>query len=288
VLRPFASQPEAVTAYGIASVFCAPKDRKKGYASHMMRLIHHVLSPGSLPPVPPEWGSAPTSHPSCGKKAQFSVLYSDVGDFYKHCGPSPNSPGWCVHSPVSTIWTIESEGINYVDESNDKPELLTEEQCRRVWEIDAQYIRDTFSQLPSSPRARFTFLPNQGVAAFLIRRSAFFLAYSKQFPKYWGISIPHKESSVYATWTLDTDPLQLVVTRLRATPESFPILVRGLAAAACDHGANTTEVWNLDVGLVGVAASLGGKTGPRKDHLPCMAWYGPEDPGQVEWLFNEK
>ena len=80
-----------VTAYGVASVYTPPANRRRGYAQHMMRLVHWLLRPRS-PTVdatfPVEWGAPPDT--SMLQKlgmanATFSVLYSDVGrDFYQN------------------------------------------------------------------------------------------------------------------------------------------------------------------------------------------------------------
>ena len=69
----------------------------------MMRLLHWALAPLSAldnSEFPEEWGMPP-ERPSITSAISFSVLYSDVGEFfYKSCGPTPRSPGWEVITPT--------------------------------------------------------------------------------------------------------------------------------------------------------------------------------------------
>ncbi|KAF8513443.1 hypothetical protein BU17DRAFT_53279 [Hysterangium stoloniferum] len=283
---------EEAVGYGIATVFCGPEYRKRGFTSHMMRLLHYILAPpGSLGVFPEQWGAPPACE-GLGD-ARCSVLYSDVGNFYSRCGPAPLTTGWEIRSPVGTTWTPEH--VTGLEESAEEFEFLSEEECRLLWEDDATYIAEQLSKLPSSSPTRFTFLPSQGVAAFLISRA---LAEEPLLPKVsmdrWGVRLIQTGGPppAYATWTLDmelTKPPVIVVTRLRATPESFPSLLRGLLAEALRINAKAIEVWNLDTGLADVAANMGGKTAARtQDHLSAVAWYGSESQHEVEWAFNEK
>ena len=101
------AEPEEVFGYGIASVYTPPQNRGKGYARHMMSLLHWVLAPySSLPPFQEKWGSLPPSVASCGN-ASFSTLYSDIGpEFYRNCGPDEGSDGWVVREPVERTWIV--------------------------------------------------------------------------------------------------------------------------------------------------------------------------------------
>lgn len=291
------SPPEKVIAYGIASVFCPPENRNKGYASHMMRLLHHILAPAeSLPPFPKEWGTPPPSYPGVGKDARLSMLYSYVGDFYRSCGPSPDTSGWHILGAVGTTWKLKPKDLIYNDVSDESYYFLSKEQCVNLWESDAAYITECMSQLPASPRTRFTCLPNNGVASYFIHRT---LAEAPLHPKHtlehWGVAVRseghEKSPSAYATWTLDmylSKPPSILVTRLRASPDSLPTLLKGLFRVAGQIGADSIEVWNLDTNLVNVAESMGGHTAARDDNFPAVVWYGPEKPNEIEWVFNEK
>ncbi|KAF8576485.1 hypothetical protein K439DRAFT_1640492 [Ramaria rubella] len=292
ITRP-SSPPKEVAAYGIASVFTPPQYRNEGYASHMMRLVHYVLaSPDSLPPFPQEWGAPPPSYASVYGDACFSVLYSDVGDFYKQCGPTPDTSGWHIYSPISTMWKFNPKAPSAASATLKKFDFLTEEQCIALWETDSAYIADCLSKTSTSSHTSITFLPNDGVAAFLLHRVHAEAPLNPNHPlKHFGVSIPDNDGPTYATWTLDMDlstPPVIVVTRLRATPQTLPTLLEALMMEARKLGASAVETWNLPGELADVAVSLGSTTVVRSDHLPALAWYGSGPSGEVEWAFNEK
>ncbi|GJJ11428.1 hypothetical protein Clacol_005661 [Clathrus columnatus] len=292
---------ETHIGYGIASVFCAPEHRRKGYASHMMRLLHHVLAPPSaLPEFPVEWGAPPPSIYPGVRDAQLSVLFSDIGDFYAQCGPTPTKPGWIIKDPISTIWKMDFiTGI--VSKSIDIPfEWLTEDKCKELWDLDSAYIKEEFSSMAVSIETLdspgFTFLPSDGVAGYLLQRvlcEAPLIPENKEM-KHFGVRMITKEehvSSIYATWTLDMELSErpvITLTRLRSTAQYFPALMIQLMREASRINAKSIEVWNLPSGLVDIATNMGGRTKPRVDHLPAVTWYGPEDMQNVKWRFNEK
>ncbi|KIJ55603.1 hypothetical protein M422DRAFT_199885 [Sphaerobolus stellatus SS14] len=292
VIRPSGALEEVV-GYGIASVYCDPEQRGKGFASHMMRLLHHVLAPAeSLPPFPSSWGAPPERHPGVGD-ALLSVLYSDVGHrFYELCGPAPDIPGWIVHKPISTVWHLDyMTGVS--QQPGDKIEWLNKEACEALWEEDAEYIKEQLSQPSNDDLIRFTFLPNDGIAGYLLERVLAEAPLTPQQPlEYWGVKVTHKDGSqAYATWTLDLElakPPNLVITRLKSTPDMFPSLMKALLTEATRLSSKAIEVWNLEQALIDIAANMGGKTTSRTEHLPAVAWYVRENLEKLEWIFNEK
>ncbi|KAI5121874.1 hypothetical protein M0805_001082 [Coniferiporia weirii] len=298
VRYPNSASPEEVIGYGIASVFTPLRNRRKGYARVMMSLLHWVIAPRALlPPFPKQWGAPPPEPADCGN-AKFSVLYSDIGpDFYKSASPSEESEGWVVRDPVSTIWDVPKDTSD-VDstESETSVEWLTEDTCKRIWSQDAELMRTGpgFGHTDTTSRTTFTFLPDAGVSAFLVRRTMFFIpGQTYEIPTKWGVALHNEHNdrdTTFATWTLDvrSPPPTLIVTRLRASEETFPRLVSCLLLAARESGMERVEVWNLPKELQKTASSLGAKTEPRDEHLNAFKWYGPEKSNDLEWLFNEK
>src|ERR1700761_4810629 len=94
--------------YAVASVLTPPQYRHKGYASHMMRLVHWAITPEEMLKsslFPKQWGTPPKRSPTLlsGLPVLFSVLYSDVGDtFYANCGPTGVGGGWQPTNSVAT------------------------------------------------------------------------------------------------------------------------------------------------------------------------------------------
>ncbi|THH08245.1 hypothetical protein EW145_g2828 [Phellinidium pouzarii] len=298
IKRPDSTSSEEVFGYGIASVFTPPQHRKKGHAGRMMRLLHWVLAPKDvLPPFPEGWGTPPSGHVCCGN-AKFSVLYSDIGPgFYKSAGPDEKSEGWIVRDPVSTIWDVPKDAPNEIPaQPAASVKWLTVDACEAIWDQDVALMKADLAST-DTPRTVFTFLPDAGVSAYLVRRTIFFISGHSlyELPTKWGItlqSIQKDEHSVTtsATWTLDVrpPPPTLIVTRLRTTKESFPQLVFCMLSAARESQMERVEVWNLPMELQEIASSLGGKTLVRDEHLNAFKWYGPEKSEDLEWAFNEK
>jgi hypothetical protein len=106
------------TGYGIASVFTPPDKSGKGYAKHMMRLLHWVLArpDARASQFPEAWGEAPASVEGF-MNASVSVLYSDVGtDFYASCGFLPGThDGWTVAPRAATSWKVSAGSQTRLD-----------------------------------------------------------------------------------------------------------------------------------------------------------------------------
>ncbi|TDL23742.1 hypothetical protein BD410DRAFT_148445 [Rickenella mellea] len=281
--------PDESICYSITSVFTPPANRRKGYARHMMRLLHWVLAPrdiSSLPSFPSSWGLPPPEVPGFGN-ASFSALYSDVGEFYQSAGPAGTDGGWVICDPIATTWEVArggtpsptSNGLRWLDEVG---------VCD-IWTNDVELIRSDMAIF--TPRKNlFTMLPN-AVGAFPIRRAEFYLqGQPDKLPSKWGVSTPDAFGQcTFATWTVDVcTPPTLVLTRLRATPTSFPSVLTAIFEAAREYGAENVEVWNLPKELEEFAHSVGGNTVTKNEQLNCFKWYGPERGGDVQWLFNEK
>ncbi|KAH7883910.1 hypothetical protein F5I97DRAFT_1930127 [Phlebopus sp. FC_14] len=292
--------PTSATCYGIACVFTPPAKRGKGYASHMMRLLHWVISGRTaeynLPGFPAEWGAPPPEVHEAGN-GLFSVLYSDVGEnFYKQAGPGlEKGGGWEARGPISTTWKISSEG----QQSEEGWSWLKHEDLDALWAKDVELITRGLQNLPlssstyytESPTALVTYLPDKGVGSFHIFRSMF-CSEDVVSMDIWGVEKSSKttDQPTYATWSVDVRPLPptLIVTRISATEAEFPGLLAKIQEAARKSGIGRMEVWNLPHHLMKAAAEKGGKTFERKEHLPAIKWYGKGTTRDIEWSFNEK
>ena len=293
------SHPSSVVAYAIASVFTPHRHRRKGYASHLMRLLHFVLAdPALLPPFPvASWGEPPTIPPNARfpyATAIASALYSDVGaTFYRLCGPglatdaAASDRAWIVHDPFSTLWPVADP-----ETLSDDVRWMPERALWDVWDRDAAAIRREICGAgddDDDDDEAFAFTPTDGVARFLLERSRYAIP-PVAGEVMWGAQIAMPACPHFATWALDpgrSGPSTLVITRLRASPSTLGKLLNAARKVAVDLGLEQIEVWNLDPGLQRCAEELGGRTARRggDDHLPSLAWYRG---GEVVWKFNEK
>ncbi|EJD43714.1 hypothetical protein AURDEDRAFT_88553 [Auricularia subglabra TFB-10046 SS5] len=294
VITPGETVPNEETLFGVASVYTPPRHRRKGAARRMMRLLHRVLAPPeSLPPFPSTWGTPPPQLPEGHKFGMGSVLYSDVGGgFYSICGPTEDTRGWEVDSPVGTIWDVSKAKQLFADSGTREKTatVLALGDLDAIWEQDAALMRAELAA-SAGAGAALTYVPWRGVGAFQVHRNAYFLeTQGKAALKDWGARVPAETDELaYATWTMDVelDMKTLIFTRIRAkSPDQFRALLYTAVQTASSNGLRFVETWNLSEHLLGVAAELGGMTETRKEHLNSIAWYGPGD--SVKWLSNEK
>ncbi|KAL0060884.1 hypothetical protein AAF712_012348 [Marasmius tenuissimus] len=296
ILERNAASPKEVTCYGIASVFTPPSERGKGYARHMTRLLHWVLSQsGSLPPssFPEEWGSPPPRVESAGNGC-FSALWSDVGHFYQNCGPfGQKGGGWRVKDAKSTIWEVEQvTDDDPADIARTRWDWLNEDTVEHIWRDDVDVIRAELASLgPNQDKTFFTFLPSLGVESF--QREKLKFLWEKEGITQWGVTVHRSEESLgipdFATWTVllsGPTPRTLLITRLRAHGDTFPIILSRAVEVAKKHDLQRIEVWNLAEQLQRSGAP--GATFVRDDHLPAVQWYGSANEGELVWLNNEK
>ncbi|KAJ7293898.1 hypothetical protein C8J57DRAFT_1270299 [Mycena rebaudengoi] len=287
---------EDVVGYAIAAVFTPPEHRGKGYAHHMMRLLHWVLADEALLPAgdfPAAWGAPPLRLPGPAQ-ARFSVLYSDVGDgFYSACGPVPGAQeGWVIRGTTTTVWDVASAKPPAVaSDSLSQWTSLDEAGVSKLWNEDAERMQRDIKH--GDAGLSFAFLPTHGVAAFQYRRLHFLLDRLLKPPvTAWGaVSSTNVSASAFATWTVDPippAPSTLSVTRLRADTDVFPDLVGHMLGVAKTHNLQRVEVWNLPVKLEALARTLGARTFERKENLPAFKWYGVESEEDVTWAFNER
>ncbi|ESK97734.1 hypothetical protein Moror_17441 [Moniliophthora roreri MCA 2997] len=280
---------EEVTCYGIASVFTPPQHRGRGYARHMMSLLHWVIASDEYLQslrFPEHWGEPPIRVPSFNN-ARFSALYSDVGSFYEKCSPAENESGWIIRDPKKTIWNVQILLDRLGHTTEDIPsEWLNLDNVNTVWEGDIARIREEFASSPQKPV--FSFLPTGGVENF--QRMRLESIWRKESVREWGFVLAGSELD-FTTWAVElreSKPRILILTRLRAGESSLPTLLYKSAVTAGKHDISQIEVWNLNENLESQAESLGGVTSVRGNHLPAFKWYGKEKAESVTWAHNEK
>jgi hypothetical protein len=297
VLEPSQSGVKEVTAYGIASVYTPEQNRRRGYAQHMMRLVHWVIANEafrSSHPFPPAWGAAPTVPVGLGDGV-FSVLYSDVGPkFYAGCGEADASgAGWQVSGPVSSIIPVIS-GSSITDDAG-KWRILNPEECKAAWREDIGLMKKDVEHIAGNHAGHIiaAMLPTQGVAACQIFRTMD--PTTGELPSQrWGVHLDESSSPspTFATWgwELRATPKSMVVTRLRAPDvPHFQNLLQQLVRTAADAAVEQVEIWNVPEEFRASVATAGGKTFERDDHLPSIKYYDSSaDAERVHFAFNEK
>ncbi|KAF4610659.1 hypothetical protein D9613_006788 [Agrocybe pediades] len=282
VVHQTSGKGQPCTGYGIASVFTPVRNRGKGYAKHMMRLLHWVLAKreylDQLEWPSEEWGEKPIvsrteQEGSHGGDALFSALWSDVGpEFYARCGTGIREEGgWQVQDPHILIWNV---GDAHSSTVSGEWEWLNEQEVHDLWKEESERMKlELEERARESQTSICTFLPDNGVADFLIDRKRMGWMRMEHVPEYWGIRHSTARLDQFATWTIERrkdGSWVMVITRLRGDAEA--IIQAIIAGFAKKHGVSAIECWGV------------GDT-ERDDHLPCFKWYGPE---RSTLCFNEK
>ncbi|KAJ9097609.1 hypothetical protein QFC21_004643 [Naganishia friedmannii] len=116
-------QVRDATSYVITSVVTPSHHRKKGYATHMLSLLHYALAIPSptLPPFPEQEFGQPPAPEHAPRDATYSTLWSDVGrDFYRtiRIGRGEGSrEGWVVGADQEVRYELSPAKENVVDTS---------------------------------------------------------------------------------------------------------------------------------------------------------------------------
>ncbi|KAL1746774.1 hypothetical protein HDZ31DRAFT_61839 [Schizophyllum fasciatum] len=287
--RYFDGELRSVACYNVGFVFTPEEKRQKGYAKHMLRLLHWVLADERfLKDFPEKWGAPPKRVPSAGR-GYFSALYSVIGtEFYKSCGDTLSSSGWVAKDAWSTIWEVEG-AAGHASRPTSDWRLLDDKEVADVWEQDVPLMERDLVELGRSLRKPVAcFLPNQGTAAFQLDRVRFSPPYRPFLVESWGIVLTI-DGLNYATWTVDVRPpatKSLLFTRLRAhSTAHFKDLMGAVLWFAKENCFTKVEAWNLPPSLVIAAQEVSGVTTARDTNFPSFKAYAEDD---VEWVFNEK
>ncbi|KAJ7077205.1 hypothetical protein C8R43DRAFT_1092947 [Mycena crocata] len=286
------SEPESVTCYGVATVYTSPLHRGNGFAQHMMRLLHWVIADEKLlPPTrfPTQWGAPPPRVQGAGD-GHFSALWSDVGDFYHKCGPVRGTDdGWEVKKSECTTTAWEVLQVQPAIPNVEGWTWLDERGVSDLWDRDADMTKKHMNR-NQTKGVSFSFLPNQGVAAYQLDNQNIFL--DRLMPKVckWGVVL-RGERQVFASWTVIAKPPQprtLLLIRLQVPPKHFQELLNQIMEFARQHQVERVETWNLPEELQNLAAQFGGKTFQRDLDLPAIKWYRGADEKDIKWLNNER
>ncbi|KAI5824205.1 hypothetical protein K523DRAFT_420960 [Schizophyllum commune Tattone D] len=286
--RYYDGQLKTVTAYGVSAVFTPAEKRGRGYAKHMMRLLHWVIADDAfLPAFPEEWGTPPRRVAHAGG-AYLSSLLSHVGEFYKSCGVRPSTEGWAVRGAISTVWDVESIASE-VPNLNSVWKWLDEKAVRAAWSEDVPLIEKEIVELAQGNPGRplVAYLPHEGVAEYQQNR-ALLVATSKPFLlQHWGIRA-ETDPLCYATWTIDVHSPSLktiLLTRMRAhSARQFAELMKELLAYAKRNQYQRVELWNIPEAFKAKAQATGGVTSAGDKLSPGLKCYANKN---AEWIFNE-
>ncbi|KAL5632201.1 hypothetical protein ACGC1H_000265 [Rhizoctonia solani] len=287
VLQPGQTSPISSFGHVITTVIVPPEHRGKGYGKRFMSLLHSALAPQRYPN--PLKAPAVADHPST-----VSVLYSAIGDYYSRCTPSTGGSGWTLQKSLITTWQLSN--VQIPTETSPHVKLLFEPDIATTLDSDDPNITADLIELQKKDPTKtyFAFVPTAPLNAYSTTIGKLLLlshSHGSSNPS-WGAKIVGK--SDFMTWTyIGLQNLHLIVTRLRATADSFPRLLELAFHAAQDAKCESIHVWNLPEYLREIARATGGETTERTDDLSAFKWYGQQpnsetDNMDIVWALDER
>jgi hypothetical protein len=250
-----AGKPVAeVPVFGIASVFTPSKNRGKGYAGQMMRLL-----------------AARLREQTAGKG--FSVLYSDIGpSFYDKNG------GWKAYEGSEIDISNEA---SFAEAS--EVGLLTLEDAEECIDRDIELLREEMGYLNENYKT-VQFVPQHAELEWAVIRGRHMISALKQ-SSFVGAKISDNEKWGYITWYPDPSEDSLVVLRLREPISDCALegLLLMAIKEAREIGLRKVKIWSPSPRLL---ALLGEEKIIREEHIPCLLLLGDEE--NVHWRNIER
>ncbi|WVQ82684.1 hypothetical protein IAT38_004816 [Cryptococcus sp. DSM 104549] len=296
--------------YNITAVVTPNRYRGYSYATHLIRLLHYVLTSPSLPsafppplipPFPSAWGTPPPPIPQELRqylpRANGAMLWSDVPiEYYGNCSVGEKGGrGFASSEEINKrmVWNLRP-----VDSLAD----ASDEVWVPIWQDDLPAVLDAMSaayrrqleQTDTSARAAFIQDPaTPGAVTLTAARSGFGRQpewRTKPIP--WGLRLRGKdgEEDVVVTFSMYCHfiaPRLLITCIHNVTPAQLPSMLRALDKAVADAGAPWVEgeAWGLDTEseLVKAWEGLEGREvrhDVRKgllNHVLGVVWYDDEE-----------
>ncbi|GAQ07499.1 hypothetical protein ALT_4820 [Aspergillus lentulus] len=279
---------QLVVVHGIASVYCNPVYRGRGYASRLLEELNKTL---------PTWQCA-------GKKCVASVLFSDIQPrFYKSLGWHPFPSDHIEFEPA----VIQHAALP-----------VYAEDVSRLCAVDVAILGHEMSRFSTNDMTQLLILPDHDhmlwhhskeefVAQRLFGKAPLVKGAMSGEPGHFVWAIwTHRfynhpdnslsENTLYilrfvvegATLSLNTDD-DLTYEQVTSVRE----VLQAARAEAAEWSLHKIKLWNPSHSLER-AIQLSGIPFQRKrrtqDSIPCLQWYGEGSgkPCSLNWLLNEK
>ncbi|KAK3072922.1 hypothetical protein LTR53_005921 [Teratosphaeriaceae sp. CCFEE 6253] len=277
-----AGKVEDVVAHGVASVFCPPKYRGKGYAARMMSEVGKRLE---------TWQVVE------GNRSAFSVLFSDIGKrFYAshHWQPFPSAH---IVLPPTPNAGHSTPGIRVLD-SRELGELCA---------ADEQLMRRRLPKLSESGRTAVALVPDTTTLQWHHAREDFVSKelHGRDIHSRGAVVGEQAGARVWCLWTrVWTNPAEhapdtLHILRLvveddgedAVTVQAIATLFRAAQAEAHASGMAEMQLWNPSDTAIRAARMLDPDVDVvhrEEESIASLRWYGKGSWEGVDWVCNEK
>lgn len=269
--------------HGVASVFCHPGYRERGYASRMMRELNAVLR---------NWQGEE-------RKVAASVLFSDIGKrFYTEVGWRPFPSVHVEFQPVMAQKKLDAR-------------LLVAEDLKKLCEEDEVMVLERLARMKDG-KVRMALIPDEDSMLWFHKKEEFLAVnvYKKPALVKGAIS-GERGNRVWVIWdrfchgpignptagnTLYI--LRLVIEGHEAEKHELQVkhlkaVLQAAQAEAIEWGLSAVELWNPNPAVEYLIEKTGlqhRKIDREEDEICSLLWYG-EGSGQQDtlvWYGNDK
>ncbi|KUJ07773.1 uncharacterized protein LY89DRAFT_352507 [Mollisia scopiformis] len=285
--RALVSTPEGkiedVVVHGIASVFCDPKYRGKGYPKRMLSQLAQVLRTWQL---------------GAGEKCVGSVLYSDIGKkYYASIGwkAAPNN----THIEFPAHLHLKLDGVKML-EGKDLAQLCKE---------DEEMARKDLAKLSTTGRQRMMIIPDHDHMLWHHCKVKF--ATERLFggvPRFKGAIVGEPDSRIWAIWTHrfydDPQPvpsgnvlhiLRLVIEDPGRDSEvlqaQLQLIFQSAQAEAASWNLDEVDLWDPHPRVQRLVRRMDIEHAMferEEEGIASLYWYDEEEKGRPDWIANER
>jgi GNAT superfamily N-acetyltransferase len=300
VKRAWVNDPEGgfkeVIVHGIASVFCDPQYRGRGYAKRMLRELGLVLR---------TWKT--NDHTEC----VGSVLWSDIGKTYY------NTLGW---SPGTNVH-LEFPSLSSPAGENARSKQLRANDLPALCAADSDMIRKTLSSTTEKGGLCMTIIPDHSHMLWhhIREELVWNQVHLHSTLEDKGVIAGQPGSRVWAIWAhglssteiSSTSQGTLYILRLVVEqPDVFEsretdlspsereelvlnmkIVIQSAQAEAAKWKLGSVRLWNPSDFVKELISKAGieySEVDREKECIGSLQWYGPDDEENVEWIGNER
>ncbi|ODO05856.1 hypothetical protein I350_04917 [Cryptococcus amylolentus CBS 6273] len=257
--------------YVITAVVTPHKHRGQGYATHLIRLLHYILTSPSptitqpaisqaIPPFPPSWGQRPPPIPHelvpYVPRADGSMLWSDVlMRVYERCTLGLKGRGFQSKQEWNHTLTWK---LNGSPESQSDWEFIWESDLEDIYPVVSANSRHKLSQAQTTDKPAFLCDPaSPGTLTMIPVRGSYspqptwrtrVLPYGIRLKATKGQGWEHEAVVLFSLYNSAASPRLCVTYMQNITPGLLPSLLASLDGVIQYSGAPWTEgeVWGLD------------------------------------------
>ncbi|WVQ77088.1 hypothetical protein IAR50_006771 [Cryptococcus sp. DSM 104548] len=299
--------------YEITAVVTPHKHRGRGYATHLIRLLHYILTSSPaldtyrpisqvIPPFPNSWGQSP---PTISQelapyvpRAEGSILWSDVPmRVYERCTLGLDGRGFQSREDWghTLIWKLHDGQ----PEDRGDWEYIWEFDMADIYPIVSANSEQRLAQVPTTNRTVFLCDPaSPGTLTMLPVRGSFgpqpswrtrAIPFGVRFKPTKGRGWENEAIVLFGLCNYMAPPRLCVTYMQHLTAEMLPSLLEALDGVVRFSGAPWTEgeVWGLDPasdvvkaweGMEGRDVVLSTRSGEEsKAHVLGVCWYSGEE-----------